>query len=51
MLGGIILDRVDSINDLGVLMDSKMSFTGHPTAISIGWKGFGNAAVFEEVFV
>jgi hypothetical protein len=29
MLGGIILDRVDSINDLGVLMDSKMSFTGH----------------------
>jgi hypothetical protein len=29
MLGGIILDRVDSINDLGVIMDSKMSFTGH----------------------
>jgi hypothetical protein len=28
MLGGIILDRVDSINDLGVIMDSKMSFTG-----------------------
>jgi hypothetical protein len=28
-LGGIILDRVDSINDLGVLMDSKMYFTGH----------------------
>jgi hypothetical protein len=29
MLGGIILDRVVSINDLGVIMDSKMSFTGH----------------------
>jgi hypothetical protein len=32
MLGGIILNRVDSadsINDLGVIMDSKMSFTGH----------------------
>jgi hypothetical protein len=25
MLGGIILDRVD----LGVIMDNKMSFTGH----------------------
>jgi hypothetical protein len=29
MLGGIILGRIDSINDLGVIMDSKMSFTGH----------------------
>jgi hypothetical protein len=29
MLGGIIFDRVDSINDLGVIMDSKMSFTGY----------------------
>jgi hypothetical protein len=29
MLVGNILDRVDSINDLGVIMDSKMSFTGH----------------------
>jgi hypothetical protein len=29
MLGGIILDRVDSIIDLGVIMESKMSFTGH----------------------
>jgi hypothetical protein len=27
MLSGIILDRVDSINDLGVIMDSKVSFT------------------------
>jgi hypothetical protein len=25
MLGGIILDRVDSINDLGVIMDIRMS--------------------------
>jgi hypothetical protein len=29
MLGGIILDRVDSITDLGVVMDSRMSFSGH----------------------
>jgi hypothetical protein len=29
MLGGIVLDRVDSINDLGVIMDKKMSLTGH----------------------
>jgi hypothetical protein len=29
MLGGVILDRVDSLNDFGVIMDSKMSFTGH----------------------
>jgi hypothetical protein len=28
MLGGIILDNVDFINDLGVIMDSKVSFTG-----------------------
>jgi hypothetical protein len=33
MLGGIILDRVDSINYLGVIMDSKMSFTGHINVI------------------
>jgi hypothetical protein len=25
--GGIILDRVDSTNDLGVILDSKMAFT------------------------
>jgi hypothetical protein len=29
MLGGIILDRVDSINDLGVIMDSLVSFIAH----------------------
>jgi hypothetical protein len=29
MLGGIIPDRIDSINDLGVIMDIKVSFTGH----------------------
>jgi hypothetical protein len=29
MFGGIILDRVDSINNLGVIMYSKVSFTGH----------------------
>jgi hypothetical protein len=29
MLRGIILDRVDSITDLGVVMDSRMSFSRH----------------------
>jgi hypothetical protein len=29
MLGGIILDRVDSITDLEVVMDSRMSFSKH----------------------
>jgi hypothetical protein len=27
MLGGIILECVDSITDLGVVMDSRMSFS------------------------
>jgi hypothetical protein len=29
MLGGTVLDRVSSINDLGVIMDVKMSFSEH----------------------
>jgi hypothetical protein len=29
MLEGIILDRVDSITDLEVVIDSKMSFSSH----------------------
>jgi hypothetical protein len=29
MLGAIILDYVDSITDLGVVMDSRMSFSMH----------------------
>jgi hypothetical protein len=29
MFGGIILDLVDSINDLGVIMDRKVSFSEH----------------------
>jgi hypothetical protein len=47
MSGGIILDRVDSINDLGVLMDSRVSFTGQ-IDVTVG---FGNAWVCEEVVV
>jgi hypothetical protein len=35
MLSGIILDRVDSINDLGVIMDSKISYTGHIDGIDV----------------
>jgi hypothetical protein len=29
MLEGIIVDRVDSITDLGVVMDSRLSFSMH----------------------
>jgi hypothetical protein len=29
MLGGAVLDRVSSINDLGVIMDEKMTFSEH----------------------
>jgi hypothetical protein len=29
MLGGFVLDRVGSINDLGVIMDEKMNFLEH----------------------
>jgi hypothetical protein len=33
VLGGIILDRVDSINGLGVIMDRKMSMVGRALAM------------------
>jgi hypothetical protein len=29
MLGGTVLDQVSSINDLGVIMDEKMTFSKH----------------------
>jgi hypothetical protein len=29
MLGGTVLDRLSSINDLGVIMDEKMNFSEH----------------------
>jgi hypothetical protein len=29
MLGGTVLDRVSSINDLGVIMDEKITFSEH----------------------
>jgi hypothetical protein len=29
MLGGTVLDRVSSINDLGVIMNEKMTFSEH----------------------
>jgi hypothetical protein len=47
MSGRIILDRVDFTNDLGVLMDSKVPFTGQ-IDVTVG---FGNAWVCEEVVV
>jgi hypothetical protein len=43
MLGGIILDRVDSITDLGFVMDNKMSFSRQ-----INPEGFGNARICEK---
>jgi hypothetical protein len=29
MLGGTVLDRMSSINDLGVIMDEKTTFSEH----------------------
>jgi hypothetical protein len=29
MLGGTVLDRVSSINDFGVIMDEKITFSEH----------------------
>jgi hypothetical protein len=29
MLKGVILDRIDSISDLGIIMNSRMSFSEH----------------------
>jgi hypothetical protein len=29
MLGGTVMDRISSINDLGVIMDEKMTFSEH----------------------
>jgi hypothetical protein len=43
MLRGIFLDRVNSTTDLGVVMDSRMSYWYY------GWKGFGNAGVCEKI--
>jgi hypothetical protein len=52
MLGGIILDRVDSVNDLGIIMDSKMYFNVFYWAYDVTiLKSFGNAGVCEEVVV
>jgi hypothetical protein len=36
MLTGIILDPVDSIDDLGVIIYKKMSSTGH-IDVTVGW--------------
>jgi hypothetical protein len=50
MLGGIILGRVDSINDLGVIMDSKMSFAGLidvTVGKALAMLGFVNRLSFE----
>jgi hypothetical protein len=43
ILGGIIFDRVDSITDLGIRMDSRMSFFKHivpPVGKALAMLGF-----------
>jgi hypothetical protein len=35
MLGGIVLDRVSSINDFGVIMDGKINFS-EPVDVMVG---------------
>jgi hypothetical protein len=43
-----VLDRVSSINDLGVIMDEKMDFSEH---VECGGKGLCNARIYQETFV
>jgi hypothetical protein len=40
MLKGIILNCVDSITDLGVVMDSRMSFSWHIDVTALAMLGF-----------
>jgi hypothetical protein len=51
MLGGVILDLVDFINVLGVIMDSKMSFTGYIDLMVEKALAMLAAGVCEEVVV
>jgi hypothetical protein len=44
MLGGIVLDRVNSINDLGGIMDEKMTYFG--AFGRHGCKGLCDARIF-----
>jgi hypothetical protein len=47
MLGYIILDRVDSITDLGVVMDSRISLFRH-TYVTVG-KALAMLGVCEKI--
>jgi hypothetical protein len=51
MLGGIVLDRVDSITDLGVVMDRRMSFNIRHMDITVervlAMLGFGERLLCE----
>jgi hypothetical protein len=53
MLGGTVLDRVGFINDLGVIMDEKMTFSEHVdvmVAKAFALPGFiRRLSVFSEV--
>jgi hypothetical protein len=40
MLGGTVLDRVSSINDLGVIMNEKMTFSEHEHVDAMVAKAF-----------
>jgi hypothetical protein len=45
ILGGTVLDRVSSINDLRVVMDEKMAFSEHVDVMVY------NAWIYRETFV
>jgi hypothetical protein len=50
MLGGTVLDRVSSINDLGVIMEEKMNFSEHIDVVvgkAIAMLGFIRRLSFE----
>jgi hypothetical protein len=49
MLGGTVLNRVSSINDLGVIMDEKMIFLEH-IDVMVGI-GFCDAGIYQKTVI
>jgi hypothetical protein len=47
MLAGTVLDRVSSINDLGVIMDEKMNFLEYVDFMVFAMLGFIRRLTFE----
>jgi hypothetical protein len=49
MLGGTVLDQVSSINNLGVIMDEKITYSEYVDVMVA--KGLCDARIYQETFV